>query len=90
MGKDRFSIYKPENYKKDYFYTPKVKKGRKVLNLEQRTWLINLKRKTTNDFYKRFIDTVLEQNRVPTQKQKEVIIKIKDIYGNSKRLQENN
>ena len=90
MAKDRFSIYKPENYKKDYFYTPQVNKGRKVLNLKQRDWLLRLYLKTSNQFYKDFISSIIEQNRMPTKKQKEVLIKIKNIYGSNQRTQKKN
>jgi hypothetical protein len=82
MPRDRFSRFKKSNYNNDFRYginsMNHVGVGeREKLNTEQRDWVINLiKNEKTTEWDKKFLKSVLADNKVPTKKQKDVIVKI--------------
>lgn len=79
MAKDRFSKFKKSNYNKEFRWGNhnKILNNRLNLNKEQKDWLIKLRASLTKQSSINFIDSILEQNYVPTDKQKEIIKSIK-------------
>jgi hypothetical protein len=79
MAKDRFSRFKKSNYNKEYRWgnhtklNYKVIPNRKPLNNIQKDWLIKLIKTLKKQSSKTFIKSILEQDKVPTEKQKEII-----------------
>ena len=79
MAKDRFSKFKKSNYNKEYRWgnhtnlNYNVIPNRKVLTKIQKDWIINLIKNIKNESSKTFLRSILEQDKVPTEKQKEII-----------------
>ena len=81
MGKDRFSRFKRENYDSsfrygDSTYVRSVKKEER-LSSEQRDWLVKvIKSGLISEWDMDFLRRILYSNKIPTKKQKRVILKI--------------
>lgn len=89
MAKDRFSKFKKSNYDTDYRWgntansTNYVSVGkREVLTETQRGYLLGLMHRVgMTEYNKKFIRSILTENKVPTEKQKVVIRKILKYLG---------
>lgn len=82
MAKDRFSKFKKSNYDTNFRYGNNSMNHngvgkREKLNENQRDWIINvIQTKKLNEWQLSFLRSILVENKVPTNKQKEVIKKI--------------
>lgn len=84
MARDRFSNQRRSNYCSGYKYginyRPAGDEGRQPLTEEAVKWLRALLKKTTDKRQKDFILSVGKRGKMPTPKQREVLIQImKDV-----------
>lgn len=87
MAKDRFSKFKKSNYSSEFRWGDTSMNydsvgPRDKLSDKQREFILNLIRKCTKEYNKKFLRSLLVENKIPTEKQKQVIKKI--IYFTSK------
>lgn len=83
MAKDRFSRFKRSNWDNNFRWgndynkpiKPKFPK-RQSLNKVQKKWLADIYNRLQKQSSRNFIQSILEIDKVPTEKQKEVIRKI--------------
>lgn len=78
MAKDRFSRFKKSNYNKEFRYgntsmNYNVIPNREDLNDEQRTYIVNLISSLPKENDKKFLRSVLERGKVPTNAQRKII-----------------
>jgi len=80
MARDRFSNQRRSNYSSSYkynaFYRPAGDKGRKPLTEEAVKWLRSLLKRTTNKRDRNFLISIGRRGKMPTPKQREIIIRI--------------
>tara|TARA_R100001460_G_scaffold21070_1_gene43205 strand:+ start:8410 stop:8664 length:255 start_codon:yes stop_codon:yes gene_type:complete len=80
VAKNRFSNQRRSNYCSGYKYginyRPAGDKGRKPLTEEAVKWLRNLLKRTTNKEDRDFIISIGKRGKMPTPRQKEVLIRI--------------
>lgn len=79
MGKDRFSRFKKSNYDTSFRYGNNSMNHigvgkRERLTKEQRDWILNvIQTKSLNEWELSFMRSILVEDKVPTQKQKQTI-----------------
>jgi hypothetical protein len=78
MAKDRFSRFKKSNYNSEFRWGDRsmnynVIQDRQELNKTQRDWIVSLIQKTSRESNKKFLRSILERGKVPTEKQKKAI-----------------
>ena len=81
MAKDRFSKFKKSNYNNTFRYGDNsmnyVSVGKRdKLSQQQREFILQLIKGRNTEYNKKFLRSILVENKVPTLKQKEVIKKI--------------
>jgi hypothetical protein len=81
MAKDRFSKFKKSNYDNTFRYGNNsmnyVSVGKRdKLSQQQREFILQLIKGCNTEYNKKFLRSILVENKVPTLKQKEVIKKI--------------
>ena len=87
MGKDRFSRFKRENYDNEFRYGDNTyKRSVKIedrLSHKQKDWLLEVIRsKRLLDWELKFFQKLIINNKKPTEKQRDLILKIKDRVAN--------